>query len=62
MPDDDGWICHICGDDRPDEFISVRTHRSELPRGVKIDQNVRYCNDRQACIEGAETFRFIPDP
>jgi hypothetical protein len=56
------WTCHICGEERPDEKISVRTAdlsgEHNFPPGT-MKQNVRYCNDRPACIEGAKTFRFF---
>ena len=58
------WKCHICGDIRPDDRISVRTTdisaKSGLPPGT-MQQNVRYCNDREKCIEGAKTFSFVKD-
>jgi len=57
------WTCHICGRIRPDEFIGVlRTDVSAewgLPPGT-VRQNVRYCKDTPACVEGAKTFRFTP--
>lgn len=54
------WTCHICGDERPDEFISVRQHETTVG-GLSVQQNVRYCNDRVACTIDAETFRFMPE-
>jgi len=51
------WTCHICGDERPDDKISVFSKSLEIP-GVEAKQNVRYCNDRQKCIDGAQTFSF----
>ena len=51
------WTCHICGDERPDDKISVFSKSLEIP-GVEAKQNVRYCNDRQECIDGAQTFSF----
>ena len=47
------WTCHVCGAERPDERISVYSSNTTLPSGVTMTQNVRYCNDRPACIEGA---------
>ena len=59
----DSWTCHVCGDERPDALISVhKTDRSEefgFPSGTWVE-NVRYCNDRPACIEGAKNVRFAP--
>ena len=56
------WKCHVCGEERPDRFISVfKTDISKqhgLPEGTMI-QNVRYCNDRINCIEKAKNFSFF---
>ena len=56
------WKCHICGDTRPDDKISVlKTDISAeqgLPPGVMWN-NVRYCNDRPKCATKAKTFRFF---
>ena len=53
------WACHICGEDRPDERISVLT-KPLLINGQQVgEQNIRYCNDRPGCIEGAKTFDFL---
>ncbi len=50
------WTCHVCGELRPDSTISVVTTdvstQYELPSGT-MKQNVRYCNDRQTCINAA---------
>ena len=59
----DNWICHICGEERPDDKIST------LSKPIMIDgqvvpggeQNIRYCNDRPACIEGAKEFSFFKE-
>lgn len=53
------WTCHVCGDLRPDAAISVLTTRRRL-HGVEFEENVRYCNDRPACAEGAKAKRFMP--
>lgn len=56
------WTCHICGQERPDEQISV--HKRDvskeygLPAGT-MKENVRYCNDNPDCTRKAETFRLI---
>jgi len=47
------WKCHICGEERPDDKISVLSK----PYIIGV-QNIRYCNDRPACIEGAKDFSF----
>ena len=46
------WKCHVCGDERPDDKISVYT-TTDMVNRVQIDTNVRYCNDRPACAGGA---------
>lgn len=51
------WLCHICKQERPDSKISVLSKSLGIP-GVEAKQNVRYCNDRQECVEGAKTFSF----
>lgn len=30
--------------------------------GVEAHQNVRYCNDKQSCLAGAQTFDFVKKP
>lgn len=42
------WTCHVCGAERPDEAISVYKDSRDL-----VGANVRYCNDRSKCAEGA---------
>lgn len=53
------WKCHICGDERPDDKISVYTHTNRSSNGIEFMENIRYCNDREKCIEGAKTFHFV---
>lgn len=53
----DTWTCHICGDERPDAAISVQKNKSVVA-GVEVDNNVRYCNDRPACFDAAQTKVF----
>jgi hypothetical protein len=55
----DTWKCHICGDERPDDKISVFKHSTTTPGGIRLSENVRYCNDRKKCIEAAPNFHFI---
>jgi len=52
------WTCHICQQERPDDKISVLTKSLGIP-GVDAVQNIRYCNDRQECIDGAKDSSFI---
>lgn len=58
------WTCHICGDERTDDKISVYTSdlslEFHLPAGV-MKQNVRYCNDRPLCVTGAKLKRLVHD-
>lgn len=53
------WFCEPCGDRRPDEKISVLSRRREI-FGVVMTENVRYCNDREECREGAGRIGFHP--
>ena len=55
------WKCHICGDERPDENISVLT-KPLVINGVPLlggVQNIRYCNDRPECLKGARGKDFF---
>ena len=52
------WKCHVCGDVRPDSKISVYKTKKSIG-DVPVTQNVRYCNDRQSCIEGAKEVSFL---
>ena len=56
----DTWKCDICGEERPNEKISVLSKPLAINGQVVPDgqQNIRYCNDRPACIKGAEDFTF----
>ncbi len=52
------WKCHVCGAERLDEKISV--HRKiETLNGIKIQSNIRFCNDRRECIDGASSVNFF---
>lgn len=57
------WTCHVCGDERPDELIAVYSStwraRDGGLAGVEVKQNVRYCADRPACLEGARSISFL---
>jgi len=56
------WICHICGEKRPDERISVHSKdisiELNLERGT-AQQNVRYCNDKLECKTKALIHSFF---
>lgn len=48
------WTCHVCGDERPDEWISVFTDSEPIAgTDAEMTVNVRFCNDRRDCIRGA---------
>lgn len=51
------WTCHICGDERLDGRISVKSTTRSTPTG-EYTENVRHCNDRVDCVRKAETFSF----
>lgn len=57
--DDMTWTCMVCADIRPDRFISVRTHYRDF-HGVEVSEHIRYCNDRQECIQGSKTIHLLP--
>lgn len=56
------WRCHVCGELRPDEKISVHTTMRNFGHGVMAESNVRYCNDKQSCIDGAPDVDFTGKP
>jgi hypothetical protein len=58
----DTWTCHVCGDTRPDARISVYSTTRSLGHGIVTKQNVRYCNDRPSCAEGAKNVDFGGGP
>lgn len=53
------WTCHVCGDERRDHQINVRSTLRKI-NGVRMTENVRYCNDRESCIERSKTITFLP--
>lgn len=58
------WKCHICGEERPDNKISVLS-KPLIINDVPISsgqENIRYCNDRPSCIEGAKNYSFFKQP
>ena len=55
------WICHICGRERPDSAIAVRSTDTSAEHGFPpgtMKQNVRYCVDLPACVEASKTHTF----
>jgi hypothetical protein len=55
------WKCHVCGDERPDALIGVFSKEVELAGGVMATQNVRYCLDRESCVEGAKQVDWLKE-
>ena len=53
------WKCHICDEERPDTKISVLTKPIVINGKVCGEQNIRYCNDKTECIEGAQQKDFF---
>lgn len=52
MPlENDTWICHACKERRDDDRIAVHSFPIDALKGAV--RNVRYCNDRAECWEGA---------
>ena len=50
------WACHICKEVRPGDKISVLSKVTVLAGVVPVTENIRYCNDKADCAEGAKTF------
>jgi hypothetical protein len=61
----DNWNCDICGENRPDEFISVNSKDMSEEFGFTpgvFRENVKYCNDKHECIKGSRTYsRFTKE-
>jgi hypothetical protein len=61
----DTWTCHVCGRERPDELINVRSFDIGMPGGSTVTVNVRYCTDTPdgevptSCYEGAEQTNLV---
>ena len=49
---EDKWTCAICGEKRWDSEIDVVSYPIEGLPGA--ERNIKYCNDKEACIKGAE--------
>lgn len=55
------WKCHVCGQERPDDKIAVHSRSRPVgTNGIVFQENIRYCNDRVMCIEGAGEISFLP--
>lgn len=48
------WRCDVCQRDRRYDEISVAKHLHITPTGVRVEQNVKYCNDTEACERRAK--------
>ncbi len=63
-PEPPSWTCDVCGDLRPDRFISVaKGDASEaygLPGGT-LTINTKFCNDRTECEVLARSVRLPGD-
>lgn len=55
------WTCHVCGEERPDPCIGVLSRDRPTDLGVRVRENVRHCNDRRECAEGAKDIFFVPE-
>jgi hypothetical protein len=53
------WTCHICLEERLDAYISVLVKPLIFDGRNIAKQNIRYCNDRPKCYEGAYKFSFL---
>lgn len=56
----ESWTCHVCRRERPDSRISVHSTK-RVVNGIEIQENVRYCNDRPACAEGAKEITWLKE-
>jgi hypothetical protein len=49
------WKCDICMEVRKDKFISVKevplVFRGKSSSFKKASRNIKYCNDKQDCID-----------
>lgn len=53
------WACHVCGQLREDKDISVQKNVWKDPVLGKIEENVRYCNDKAECAAAAPKVTFV---
>jgi hypothetical protein len=47
------WTCYVCGDERPEDKISVYKKPLILLGQEHGTENIRYCHDRPMCVEAA---------
>lgn len=50
MKNQDRWICHACGESRPDRKIGVAKEEGITKRGIKITVTQRFCTDTEHCM------------
>ncbi len=48
------WRCDACGDERPDEKISVLSVPLIIDGRELGQMNYKYCNDRPECLKQVE--------
>ena len=53
------WKCHICQRERPDDKISVVSKPLKINGKTVGQQNIRYCNDNENCIQKAQDYSFF---
>lgn len=53
------WRCDICHEERPDDKISVLSKPIVIDGKACGEENIKYCNDRESCIELAKGFSFF---
>ena len=49
-------FCHLCRELRPEACLSLYKKTEIDDLGCTWEQNIRYCNDKEECKEGAKTF------
>lgn len=58
------WVCHVCGQTRPDKCIGVLKRDRSVSTGHwgpgTITEHVRYCLDNPNCVDGAKFKSFFP--
>jgi len=54
------FSCMICNKWRLDKHISVETRPFLWHEGTVIgEENIRYCNDNEECIEGLKNYKGV---
>lgn len=56
------WRCDVCREERRDAVIAVRKRYVLIGYGrTHMEHNIKFCNDRAACVEGARILPFFGD-